>query len=240
MKAKRPQQSSSRKPARKPLQIDTRSAPGNMHHETTRATHGPAALNLKDISLSDEVLFEQFLDGSRAAFESLVNRYKNRLGNFIYRYTSDRDEAEDLAQETFVRVYQKSLSFNRGTKFRPWLYTIARNVAIDAIRRRKRERKFRETRIRAAQYATYRSGGSSNTYGDPVAAANQKELEKIIQENLMTLSDKYRTVLILCDIQGHSYEEAAEIMKTPIKTVSTRLHRARKKFAQKIKPYIKP
>ncbi len=184
---------------------------------------------------SDEVLMVRVAEGDVAAYEVLYHRYKNRILTFIHRYVGDREWAEDLTHETFLKLYKNPRAFDPRNRFVTWLFTVARNLSIDFLRRRKP----------VSALVVGDSDDNSFTLDlpdfvteGPADAALIRELEENIQKTLMTLSDKLREVFILCAIQGLSYEEVANIVGCPAKTVSSRLSRARKRFLKSFRPYL--
>ena len=184
---------------------------------------------------SDEVLMVRVAEGDVDAYEQLYHRYKNRILTFIHRYVGDKDWAEDLAHETFLKLYKNPHAFDPRNRFVTWLFTVARNLAIDFLRRKK------------PVAALTAGGGEDDSFvfeiaddytESPPDVALVRELEENVQETLNSLSDKLREVFILCAIQGLSYEEVANIVGCPAKTVSSRLSRARKRFLKSFKPYL--
>ena len=184
---------------------------------------------------SDEVLMVRVAEGDIDAYEQLYHRYKNRILTFVHRYVGDREWAEDLTQETFLKLYRNPRAFDPRNRFVTWLFTVARNLSIDFLRRKKPVTALTggdgEDETFALELADKESDGPADT-------ALIHELEENIQDTLMDLSDKLREVFILCAIQGLSYEEVAVIVGCPAKTVSSRLSRARKRFLRSFKPYL--
>lgn len=184
---------------------------------------------------SDEVLMVRVAEGDVESYEVLYHRYKNRILTFIHRYVGDRDWAEDLTHETFLKLYKNPQAFDPRNRFVTWLFTVARNLSIDFLRRRKPTTALT---ISDGEDQTFTLELPDSVNEDPQDAALIKELEENIQGTLMTLSDKLREVFILCAIQGLSYEEVANIVGCPAKTVSSRLSRARKRFLKSFNPYL--
>ncbi|MCB9833000.1 MAG: sigma-70 family RNA polymerase sigma factor [Planctomycetes bacterium] len=182
---------------------------------------------------SDEVLMVRVAEGDSGAYETLYQRYKSRILTFVMRYVGDRDWAEDLCQETFLRLYRNPRAFDPRNRFSTWLFTVARNLAIDFLRRKRPA-----TSIDAGEDGDYRIEPAGPEAERPVDRTLMRELERRVQDNLNALSDKLREVFILCAMQGLSYEEVAQIVGCPAKTVSSRLARARERFAQSFDPYL--
>lgn len=184
---------------------------------------------------SDEVLMVRVAEGDVEAYEQIYHRYKNRILTFIHRYVGDREWAEDLTHETFLKLYRNPRAFDPRSRFVTWLFTVARNLAIDFLRRRKPVTTLSQGDRGDESFQIELPDDQGE---EPADAALIRELEENIQETLMTLSDKLREVFILCAIQGLSYEEVAAIVGCPAKTVSSRLSRARKRFLKSFSPYL--
>jgi len=181
---------------------------------------------------SDEELIALFQDGDEAAFSILVGRYKDALVNFAFRFLGDYDEADDVAQETFVRVYRNKLAYRPVAKFSTWLYTIASNLSKTALRRRKRSMFFSLTRKTD-------EGETSVDIPDMTYAADARAetalKQGIIQDALNAIPAKYREVVVLCDVQELTYEEICEITRLNIGTVKSRLNRGRARLQELLK-----
>ena len=172
---------------------------------------------------NDEELIARFQSGDIYAYELLVRRYKEPLLNFIYRFVGDLAEAEDIVQDTFYRVYKNKHYYKKVAKFSTWIYTIAGNLAKTELRRRRRKRFFsihKET-------PNEKELDLPDLKSDPEVEANTIVTEKIIQNAIGKLPQKFRQVIVLRDIQGFSYEEISSIIKVPLGTVKSRVNRAR-------------
>ncbi len=180
---------------------------------------------------SDEVLMLRVSEGDSEAYETLYNRYRNRILTFVYRYVGQRDTAEDITQDVFLKIYRNPRAFDPRSRFVTWLYTVARNLAIDSLRR-KRPR----VSLHGEDDQPVLEPSVSESHG-PVASTLMSELEENVQRVLQGLSDKLREVFVLCAMQGLSYEEVARIVGCPVKTVSSRLSRAREHFHRGLKRY---
>jgi RNA polymerase sigma-70 factor (ECF subfamily) len=176
-----------------------------------------------DTAFTDEQLIADFQQGRNEAFTKLVGRYKDQLINYLYRYLGDYDEADDVAQETFLRLYYKKDKYKPVAKFSTWLYTIATNLAKTHLRRRKR---FSILSFRHGADDDKRNDIPDNRY--PADAEAERSLkEAMIQKALDAISPKYREVVVLSDIQELSYEEICTITGLNIGTVKSRLSRGR-------------
>ncbi len=177
----------------------------------------------------EELLVSYRSSGSRAAFEGLVARYERELYSYLRRYLGDATLAEDAFQATFLQVHLKMDQFDRERKFRPWLYTIATNQAIDAQRRNKRHRMV--SLDRRNQIDSEGDVGSLMQLlegKEPGAASNleREEREAWIRQAIEELPEQLRGALTLVYYQGMKYREAAEVLGIPVGTVKSRLHAA--------------
>lgn len=188
-------------------------------------------MNTNRESLSDKDLLSEVINGDLDSFDILVDRYKNRLMNFVFRFVKDADVAEDIVQETFLRVFRKRRDYKAIANFSTWIFTIAGNLAKSELRRRKRWRFFS---IDAAN-----EGEKSFELPDlgrkPDRNAAISMFEDNLQDAIDSLKDKYKEALILRDVDGMSYQQIAEIMDVPVGTVKSRVNRARLKLQKKLK-----
>ncbi|HEV8537347.1 MAG TPA: sigma-70 family RNA polymerase sigma factor [Bacteroidota bacterium] len=182
---------------------------------------------------SDEELIAAFQEGRLDAFNLLVERYKHQLVNFAYRFLGDYDEADDVAQETFIRLYRNKDSYRPVAKFSTWLYTIAANLAKTQLRRRKRHAIFSLTRERDEGEERMMEIPDVRYAADAVADSSLKQ--EIIEQALNSISPKYREVVVLCDVQELTYEEICAITGLNIGTVKSRLNRGRAQLQELLK-----
>jgi RNA polymerase sigma-70 factor (ECF subfamily) len=185
-------------------------------------------------SPSDEELIERFQQGDVYAFELIVKRYKDQLLNFIYRFVGNHEQAEDILQETFLRVYRKRHAYRRVAKFSTWIYTIAGNLARTELRKRKRRRLFSISDIGIDDKDYEVADDEFN----PEAHLDTILHDEVIQAEINKLSPKFREVIILRDIQELSYEEISKILRVPIGTVKSRVNRARLRLQSRLKRYL--
>lgn len=175
----------------------------------------------KDI---DYALIRAIQGGDMVAFNTMVDRYKKRLMNVIGRMLSSTEEAEDVVQETFIRVYQHRQSFNFQHCFSTWIYTIALNLARNELRKRK---KFKFLDISEMQ------GNESEIAIAPKLPSNfPKALDGAVKE----LPEKYRSAFILRDVQELAYNEVAVVLDVPLGTVKSRVNRARQMLRERLRP----
>jgi RNA polymerase sigma-70 factor, ECF subfamily len=171
----------------------------------------------------DAYLVEQSRGGSETAFGELVKRYEQKLYRVIFRFVNDRELAEDLAQETFLRVYERLDQYDPSRRFAPWLFQIGVNLTIDYIRKQKRRKKICHFSERAED-KSFDPGGE-----DP---HKQWELSLEVKHVLSMLPEKYRTVMILKDLENFSHSEIAAVLNRNEGTIRWRLAHAREKFQQ--------
>lgn len=181
--------------------------------------------------LSDAEILAQVAAGDIDAYGKIVGRYRGRLYNFVFRFVSDRETAEDIVQETFLRAFRKRKEYRAIANFSTWLFTIAGNLAKSELRRRKRWRLFSlhrdddsETGIELPD-ETYR----------PDKVAESSLADDQIHDAIASLPENYRQVILLRDVEGMAYQEIAEIVDCPVGTVKSRVNRARLKLQQKLK-----
>jgi len=188
--------------------------------------------------LDDSELVARFIEGESFRFNELVQRYSPRLLNFIYRVIGDRERAEDLVQETFIRVYRHIRRFDQKKKFSTWVYTIASNLAKNELRNRTRNplvffqnlvKEWEDDR-RPIEFADMSSR--------PDDLFRKRYLREMVGKAVEQLPEHHRIVFVLRETEGKSYEEISEITKCTLGTVTSRLNRARNNFANIIAPML--
>lgn len=177
--------------------------------------------------ISDEELFLRFQGGDEQAFVVLVRRYKHRLTNFVYRHLGEMEEAADVVQETFVRVYSNRGAYSESAKFTTWLYRIALNLATSELRRQTRRRRYlRDGRLNAFAVRAGELDLLDNSRM-PDSFAESVVMFEIVQKALLRISPPLREVIILREIENMSYDEIVEITGVELGTVKSRINRAR-------------
>jgi RNA polymerase sigma-70 factor (ECF subfamily) len=186
----------------------------------------------------DAALMLRVKGGDVRAFEELVGKYKQPIVNLMYRMIRDLDEAEDLAQNVFIRLFQSAPRYEVSAKFSTWIFTIARHLCLNEIRRRGRHpsesleasqaeseeqapRQFQDTRDISAPHAFL-----------------QAELEAKIQQALAELPAKQRLAIVLCREEELSYEQIARVLGCSLSAAKSLIHRGRDSLKQKLKPYL--
>ena len=186
---------------------------------------------MSDFEISDEILIKKFQDGDVGAYNQLVFRFKDRLLNFIYRFVNDLDLAEDLVQDTLLKLYTHKDSYQEIAKFSTWLYTIAANLARTELRKKKRRKTFSVTELSRED----REFIIVSSDVDPSEDLSSQNFERNIQLALAELPDDFKTIIILRDIQELSYDEISKIVNVPLGTVKSRINRGRVKLQQSLK-----
>ncbi len=196
---------------------------------------------------TDDELMQRFQKGDADAFNCIVRRHQKPLINFIARFTGDRDNAEDLAQDTFIRIFKAANRYKPGrAQFKTWMYFIARNLCKNEIRNRGRRDRYRvDNVITNAQTSNGNEDqidliatAPADASFQPEVAIERKELRRATQNAIAELPEKYRFPLILRDIQGFSYEEISKILELPNGTTKSRINRARLMLKDKLKPFM--
>ncbi len=188
--------------------------------------------------LNDSEIVQEFLNGEERAFAEVVRRYDKRLLNFVYRTVGDRERAEDLVQETFVRVYRHLHRFDQSKKFSTWIYTIAGNLAKNELRNRSRNPLVLFQTIVKNWDSDFRPLEWEDARTKPDDLYRKRFIRQKVEEAVAELPEHHRTVFVLRELQGKSYEEIAEITGCNLGTVKSRLNRARNSFARIIEPMV--
>lgn len=173
--------------------------------------------------------------GDVASYKNIYDAFARRILNFIYRMVHSPEEAEDLAQETFVAVYQKLGSLKDNGKFEPWLFCIARNVVYQ---------KYRTHAPLAVSIDETDEDGRAiiqpaETRKNPDETFQAGELDDVVSGAISSLPEKYREVFVLSALQDLSYQEIAEVVGRSVSSVKTDIHRARLEVRERVKGYLK-
>ena len=185
----------------------------------------------KQLVYTDEDLIERFQNGDEQAYIELVNRYRDRLMNFVYRFVNDYDQSEDIAQETLIKLYTHKHYYKKIAKFSTWIYTIAANLAKSELRKKK-SRKVTNLSQMSTQEKEYELPADQP---DIDQAIESEFIEKRIQAAIQKLPLHFKTVTILRDIQELSYEEISKVVDVPLGTVKSRINRARLQLQKELK-----
>jgi RNA polymerase sigma-70 factor (ECF subfamily) len=188
-------------------------------------------MNTKELdTFSDEELILDFQNGNLGAYKLLVKRFKNPLMNYIYNFVNDMQLAEDILQETFLRLYKNKHYYKEIAKFSTWIYTIAGNLARTELRKKKRRTIF-----------------SINSYTDdnkdfeiedsdmtPDEVTHSEMVQHEIREAIAELPESFREAVLLRDVEQLDYDEISKILDKPLGTVKSRINRGRARLAKKL------
>ena len=186
----------------------------------------------------DAALMLRVKQGDTAAFTTLVEKYKRPVMNLAFRTLRDETEAEDLAQTAFVQAWKSAARYEPSAKFSTWLFTIARNLCLNEIRRRTRHpaESLDQTRDDSDDQPLHQVE-DRRTSPAPDALL-RGELEDKVDEALSALPENQRTALLLCRQEELSYEEIAEVLGCSLSATKSLIHRARETIKAKLKPYL--
>jgi RNA polymerase sigma-70 factor (ECF subfamily) len=187
------------------------------------------------VDTDDQALVERSRNGELAAFEPLVEKYRERVWRLAYNYLRDREEAWDVAQEAFVRAWQALPSFRGQSAFYTWLFRIVVNVATD--RARQRAARGRAFGTEAVPEEEWERVMIDQEAGPETVAARGEQRERI-RRALDALPEHHRAIIMLSDLEGLSYREIAEVLQIPMGTVMSRLHNARKRLREVLRPLL--
>jgi len=187
----------------------------------------------------DAALMLLVKQGDTSAFEQLVEKYKQPVLNLVYRMLRDPSEAEDIAQNVFVQVYKSASRYEISSKFSTWLFTIARNLSLNEIRRRSRHpAESMDAPHPEMEDQPWHQFEDKKTFTPPESLL-QGVLETKILEAMDELHENQQTAILLCRQGELSYEEIARVLGTSLSATKSLIHRARETLKQKLKPYLK-
>jgi RNA polymerase sigma-70 factor (ECF subfamily) len=185
---------------------------------------------------SDQQLVQRVQAGEKAAFDLLVRKYQHRVLKLVSRFVSDAAEAEDVAQEAFIKAYRALASFRGDSAFYTWLYRIAINTAKNAlVSNRRRPVDFDLDLQDPDQYDRHARLKEGDT---PEGVLLTEEIRSVVEKAMEQLPEDLRTAIVLRELEGLSYEEIAEAMDCPVGTVRSRIFRAREAIDKKLKPLL--
>lgn len=178
---------------------------------------------MTDAAVSDEMLAERVQQGDADAFGTLMERYEAKLKRYGTKFLSNPEDVGDLVQDAFVRAYQNIQSFDASMRFSPWMYRIAHNEFVSALRKRSRS---------PVLSVDFDALVSHPAYDDPAPREReQKDMRRMIDAGLEKISSKYREVLVLFYLEELSYKEIADVLQVPVSTVGIRLKRGKDALA---------
>jgi RNA polymerase sigma-70 factor (ECF subfamily) len=187
----------------------------------------------------DAVLMLRVRQGDSAAFAELVDKYKQPVSNMAYRMLRDATEAEDLAQNVFVQVYRSASRYRASSKFSTWLFTIARNLCLNEIRRRSRHPADSMDASHPEHEDQPSQQFEDKQTASPPDRLLQGELEEKISQALAELPENQRLAILLCRQEELSYEEMSKVLGCSISATKSLIHRGRETLKEKLKPYLK-
>jgi RNA polymerase sigma-70 factor (ECF subfamily) len=176
-----------------------------------------------------EALIQRCLRGDQAAWERIVRLHWRRVFNVAYKFVGKHDEAEDLTQDIFIKIFKSLGTFDRRANFQTWLVSVSRNLCIDHYRSVRKERQTIDRDVDANELAP------AAAEPGPIAALEQRDRITLLREALASLPDSLRTAVVMRDIQELSYQEIAERLKLPEGTVKSRINRGRNELARQIR-----
>jgi RNA polymerase sigma-70 factor (ECF subfamily) len=186
----------------------------------------------------DAALMLRAKRGDRAAFAELVEKYKQPVMNFVFRPLRDEIEAEDLAQNVFLQAWKSRSRYRQTAKFSTWLFTIARNLCLNEIRRRSRHPAESIEEAHAEHEDLPRQQYEDKSQIAPPDKLLHGELAQKIEEALAELPEAQRTAILLCRQDELSYEEIAEVLDCSLSATKSLIHRGRETLKEKLKPYL--
>jgi RNA polymerase sigma-70 factor, ECF subfamily len=218
-----------------PIGVRARSFVPSLSHtgniDATMTEHKIPKPNSEELrKMNDDALITAFQGGDRDVYRILVERHQERIRNLLFSIFHDRNFIDDLAQEVFIKAYQALPNFRFEASFYTWLYRIAVNKSRDELRKKKIRRFF--------SFQTLDEGIEKEIHAQLSVAPENKDLQEIIALGLQTLPEKFRTAVILKDIDGLSYDEIAEVMQCELGTVKSRISRARAMLRKSLKPIL--
>ncbi len=200
------------------------------------------AMPLRDLPLLEDVPDEELVllhyEGRPDAFRELYHRYEKRLSRFILRRTGNPERADDVLQETWVRVVRHLDWFDTQRKFSTWIFTITANLCKNELRNRARSRMVPFRALESREDADSRPLEFEDNSMTPDRLFQKRETRRLVEEAVEGLSENHQRVFRLRELKGKSYQELAEILGIQLGTVKSRLHRARAEFAERIRPLV--
>jgi RNA polymerase sigma-70 factor (ECF subfamily) len=179
-------------------------------------------------STATDQLIQACLEGDQEAWDTIVHKYWRRVFNVAYKFVGKHDEAEDLSQEIFLKVYKALATFDRRANFQTWVISISRNLCIDHYRSVRKERETVDRNVDAATLSPTAKGP------DPLARLQSLDRRDLLKRGMLLLPDTLRTAVLLRDIQDLSYRDIAERLGLPEGTVKSRINRGRNELARQI------
>jgi RNA polymerase sigma factor (sigma-70 family) len=178
---------------------------------------------------STETLIRRCLAGDQLAWEAIVRQYRRKVFNVAYKFVGKHDEAEDLTQDIFLKIFKSLDTFDRRANFQTWLISVSRNLCIDHYRSVRKERETIDRDVDTAELASVSPGPSQ------MAALEQRDRVELLRQALASLPKTLRTAVLMRDLQELSYHEIAHELRLPEGTVKSRINRGRSELARQIR-----
>ena len=188
--------------------------------------------------MTDTDLMMRVKSGDKRAFKSIVETYQRRVVNVAYRFLGNREDAEEVAQETFLRLYLSAKSYQPKAELFTYLYTIATRLALNRLRKRKRLRWFSLDQLQEDTADGPGREFPSDPADQPDLSSEQTEREAMVRRALDTLPAAQKTAVVLSRYEGLSYKQIAEVMETSVSAVESKLHRAKQTLKKKLSDYF--
>jgi RNA polymerase sigma-70 factor (ECF subfamily) len=186
----------------------------------------------------DVRLMVQARDDIQGAFEALVERYQNRLVGILFHMVGNKEEAEDLCQEVFLRIYKARKGYRPRAKFSTWLYTIANNLALNHLRRKGRTKNLPLGGASGSQPIAPVARNLVGREGTPSGPLRQAELSDLVRDALSTLNEDQKMAVLLNKFEEMSYAEIADVMNRSPEAIKSLLARARNQLREQLEPYL--
>ena len=176
-----------------------------------------------------EILIQRCLQGDQHAWDLIVRQYWRKVFNVAYKFVGKHDEAEDLTQDIFLKIFKSLDTFDRRANFQTWLISVSRNLCIDHYRSVRKERETIDRGVDSADLA------AASPDAGPIAALEQRDRVVLLRQAMAALPETLRTAVLLRDIQELSYQEIADKLRLPEGTVKSRINRGRTELARQIR-----
>lgn len=194
-------------------------------------------MSAQAVEISDKQLVEKVKQGNKQAFDMLVIKYQHKVLSIVGRYVADSSEAQDVAQEAFIKAYRAIKNFRGDSAFYTWIYRIAINTAKNYLVSRGRRPPASDVEVADAEL--FSGADALRDISSPEEQLSRDQLEQTVYAAIKALPDELRTAVTLRELDGLSYEEIADVMDCPVGTVRSRIFRARESIEGKIKEYEK-
>ena len=186
------------------------------------------------ITSDEELMMRVKEEGDERAFESLIQRHRKPVLNFVYRFMGDRETAEDLSQDVFLRLWASASTYLPVAKFTTFLYTIAKNLCLNTLAKSRNAPSMQPLDEKSERGNISAKDGVADPAGSPEEETMNRELARRIEEAIGKLSPEHRLVFILTEYHGHSYEEVASVAQCPVGTVASRKNTAVRQLRQRL------